>query len=234
MPALTPGEDDSGELLAGAGYEAAAGGGGSVVDNVDTGRAPLVQNGLEGGYGRGALRVVLLPEGLPVAGEVPQGVVGPVDRDHQPWHPVEVAVEAGTAFQLGAEDDQGVVDAGDVAAVRDRRQVLGPQAGDAGVVEDQDVGALVEELGGEGAQDGRAAGAGAGADQDVRSGVDVDGDGPAVGADAMSAAESGSAWRCSRRSGSVRRSSFGSAVVFVIVMVFLFCAVPGERCSPGL
>ncbi len=46
------------------------------------------------------------------------------------------------------------MDAGDVAAVRDRRQVLRPPVGDAGVVEDQGVGALVEELGGEDAQEG--------------------------------------------------------------------------------
>jgi hypothetical protein len=96
---------------------------------------------------------------------VPQGVVGPVNHDHQPRHTVEVAVEGDAALQLRAEADQGVVDAGDVAAVGDRRQVLGPQVGDAGVVEDQGVGALVEELGGEGAQDGRAAAAGAAADR---------------------------------------------------------------------
>ncbi|MFJ8364059.1 hypothetical protein [Streptomyces sp. NPDC093984] len=145
-----PGEDDGGELLAGAGDEATADGGGSVVDDVDAGRAPLVQNGLEGGDGRGPLRVVLLPERLPVAGEMPEHVVGPVDHDHQPRHTVKVAVEGDAALQLGAEADQGVVDAGDVAAVRDRRQVLRPQVGDAGVVEDQGVAALVEELRGGG------------------------------------------------------------------------------------
>jgi hypothetical protein len=110
-----------------------------------------------------------------VAGEVPQGVVGPVDDDHQPRDTVEVSVEGDAALQLGAEADQSVVDAGDVAAVRDRWQVLRPQVGDAGVVEDQGVRALLEELGGEGAQDGRAAAAGAAADQDVRGGVNVDG-----------------------------------------------------------
>ncbi|MYW46031.1 hypothetical protein GT045_35200 [Streptomyces sp. SID486] len=109
---------------------------------------------------------------------MPQGGVGSVDHDHQPRHTVEVAIEGDAALELGAEADQGVVDAGDVAAVRDRGQVLRPQVGDAGVVEDQGVDALVEELGGEGAQDGRAAAAGAAADQDVRGGVDVDGDGP--------------------------------------------------------
>jgi hypothetical protein len=142
---------------------------------------------------------------------VPQGVVGPVDHDHQARHPVEVTVEGGAALQLGAEAEQSVVDAGDVAAVRDRRQVLGPQAGDAGVVEDQGVGALVEELGGEGAQDGRAAAAGAAADQDVRGGVDVS---TAMARPSVlrpiSAAESGSASSCSRRPGSVRRAAWGA------------------------
>jgi hypothetical protein len=55
-----PGEDDGGELFAGAGDEAAADGGGAVVEDVDAGRAPVVQDGLEGGDGRGPLRVVLL------------------------------------------------------------------------------------------------------------------------------------------------------------------------------
>ncbi|MEV5177256.1 hypothetical protein AB0L10_40785 [Streptomyces flaveolus] len=124
-------------------------------------------------------------------GEVPQGGVGPVDHDHQPRHTVEAAAEGDAALRLEAEADQGVMDASDVAAVRDRRQVLRPQVGDAGVVEDQGVGALVEELGGEGAQEGRAAAAGAAADQDVRGDVDIDGDGPAVGADADECGGSG-------------------------------------------
>jgi hypothetical protein len=41
------------------------------------------------------------------------------------------------ALQLGGEADQGVVDAGDVAAVRHRRQVPRPQVGDPRGVEDQ-------------------------------------------------------------------------------------------------
>jgi hypothetical protein len=51
------------------------------------------------------------------------------------------------------------------------------------VVEDQGVDAQVEELGGEGTQDGFAA-TGAAADQDARGDVDVYGDGPTTGADA--------------------------------------------------
>ncbi|GHF50447.1 hypothetical protein [Streptomyces griseosporeus] len=71
--------------------------------------------------------------------EVPQGGVGPVDHDHPPRHTAEVAVEGDPALQIGAEADQGIVKAGDIAPVRDRRQVLRPQIGDAGVVEGQGV-----------------------------------------------------------------------------------------------
>lgn len=52
------------------------------------------------------------------------------------------------------------------------------------VAEDQNMGALVDELSGEDAQDGRAAAAGAAADQGVRRGVYVDVNDPSVGADA--------------------------------------------------
>ncbi|MFD7966700.1 hypothetical protein ACFV5J_38550 [Streptomyces zaomyceticus] len=72
-----------------------------------------------------------------------------VDRDHQPRLTVEVVAEGDAALQRGAEADQSVVNAGDVAAVRDRRQAHRPQVGDANGVEDQAVGAVVEELGGE-------------------------------------------------------------------------------------
>lgn len=76
---------------------------------------PSYRTASRDGDGRGPLRVVLLPERLPVAGEVPQSVVGPVDHDHQPRH----VVEGDAALQLGAEADQRVMNAGDVAAVRD-------------------------------------------------------------------------------------------------------------------
>jgi hypothetical protein len=98
------------------------------------------------------LGVTLLPGRLPVAGKLPQGDVSPADRNHQTRHVVEVTVAVGAALQLGAEADQGNVDAGDAAAVRDRRQVLRPEVGDAGGVEDQGLGPLAEELGGEAAQ----------------------------------------------------------------------------------
>ncbi|MFF2964825.1 hypothetical protein ACFVT1_39490 [Streptomyces sp. NPDC057963] len=42
-----------------------------------------------------------------------------------------------TALQFGPEADQGVVDVGDVAAVRDRRQGARPPLGDSLGVEDQ-------------------------------------------------------------------------------------------------
>lgn len=57
---------------------------------------------------------------------------------------------------------------GDVAAVGDRGQGLCPQVANPLGVQDQGVGALVEELGGQGAQHGGAAAAAGGADQDVR------------------------------------------------------------------
>ncbi|MEV5440516.1 hypothetical protein AB0K80_31600 [Streptomyces sp. NPDC052682] len=54
---------------------------------------------------------------------MPQGVVGLVGDGHQPRH----AVEGGAALQVGAEAGQGVVDAGDAAWVRDRRQPVDDQ-----------------------------------------------------------------------------------------------------------
>lgn len=48
-----PGEEDGGELLADAGNEATAYGGGSVVDDADAGRAPLLQDFFERGDGPG-------------------------------------------------------------------------------------------------------------------------------------------------------------------------------------
>ncbi|UUU28411.1 hypothetical protein [Streptomyces sp. DSM 40750] len=96
-----------------------------------------------------------LSAGLPVALEPPQGVTALLEHDHQARHVVEVAVEVDAALQLDGEADQGVVDTGDVAAVRHRRQVHRPQVGDPRGVEDQGAGALVQELGGDGAQDGR-------------------------------------------------------------------------------
>ncbi|MFD9489145.1 hypothetical protein [Streptomyces sp. NPDC059991] len=115
--------------------------------------------------------------------------------DHQARHAVEVEA----ALTLGGEAGQGVVDAGDVAAVRHRRQVLRPQVGDPLGVEDQGVGALLQELGDDGAQVGRAAPAVGGADRDVRRVVDVDGDRPSVGADADERAAAGSASSCAGR-----------------------------------
>ncbi len=50
----------------------------------------------------------------------------------------------------------------------------------------------------------------------------------------ISVAKAGSASICSRRPGSVRRSSFGSAVVVVMVRVTFLCCAWGTGCSPGL
>ncbi|MEU7650355.1 hypothetical protein [Streptomyces huasconensis] len=159
----------------------------------DAGRAPGPQRGLEGGDGRGHTRVVLAAERLPVAGELAQRAVGAVHRDDEPGRGSEFGVgEVEAARQFLSEAGQGVVDAGDVPAVGHGRQALGPQVGDPPGVEDQGVGALVEELGGQGAQHGGAAAAGGGADQDMRAfGVQVDGDGAAVGADAYEGAPFG-------------------------------------------
>ncbi|WP_158706443.1 MULTISPECIES: hypothetical protein [Streptomyces] len=149
------------------------------------GSASCPEGFLKRGDGRGRLRVLLLPEGLPVASELAQRGVGRVDGDDQARHVVQVAVEVEAAFQYGGEVDQGIVDAGDVAAVGHRRQGLRPQVGDPLGVQDQGVGAMVEELGGQGAQHRGAAAAAGGADQDVRGfGIQVDGDGPPGGADA--------------------------------------------------
>lgn len=150
---------------------------------MDAGRAPLVQDGLEGGDGRGPLRVVLLPERFPVAGKVPRGVVSPVDDDHQPRNAVEVAVEVDAALKLGGEADQGVVDAGDVAPVRHLGRSFAHRWEMRVVSRTRAWAPWWRNWAVRGAQDGRAA-AGAAADQDVRRGVDVDGDGPSVGADA--------------------------------------------------
>ncbi|WP_097968621.1 hypothetical protein [Streptomyces sp. or20] len=179
-----PRQDHRGEQLAGRSSKD-GGLGSSVEDDVDAGRAPAPERFLEGGDGRRRLRVVLLPEGLPVAGEAVQRGVSFVDRDDQAGHGVQVAVEVEAALQLGGKAEEGVVDAGDVAAVGDRGQALRPQVGDPFGVQDQGVGALVKELGGQGPQHGGAAAAAGGADQDVRRiAVQVDGNGPPGGADA--------------------------------------------------
>ncbi|MFF3632166.1 hypothetical protein [Streptomyces sp. NPDC002164] len=89
------------------------------------------------------------------------------------------------ARRFGAEAEKGVVDIGDVAAVRHPRQAARPRLGDALGIEDQGVPAVVQDLRGQGAQGGGGAAAGGGADQDVRRvGVQVDADRLPVGAEA--------------------------------------------------
>ncbi|KAA6224053.1 hypothetical protein CP973_21020 [Streptomyces albofaciens JCM 4342] len=77
----------------------------SVEDDVDAGRASCPEEFLKRGDGRGRLRVVLVPEGLPVAGELAQRGVGLVDGDDQARYVVQVAVEVEAAFQFGGEAD---------------------------------------------------------------------------------------------------------------------------------
>lgn len=85
-------------------------------------------------------------------------------------------------LEFGPQAHQGAVDVGDVAAVGDAGQAAGPPVRGPLEVEDQGVGAVVQELGGQGAQDGRGAATGAGADQDMRGvGVQVDADRLPVG-----------------------------------------------------
>ncbi|UNZ08540.1 hypothetical protein SRIMR7_40965 [Streptomyces rimosus subsp. rimosus] len=77
----------------------------SVEDDVDVGNASYPEGFLAHGDGRGRLRVILLPEGLLVAGELTQRGVGLVDGDDQARHAVQVAVEVEAAFRFGGEVD---------------------------------------------------------------------------------------------------------------------------------
>ncbi|MGW1289105.1 hypothetical protein ACWDBD_44755 [Streptomyces sp. NPDC001118] len=74
--------------------------------------------------------------GFPAALFVPYG--GRRGRDGVPRLRL-VAVELDAALEFGGEADQGVVDAGDVATMSDRREGLGPKVGDPPGVEDQSV-----------------------------------------------------------------------------------------------
>lgn len=81
---------------------------------MDAGGASGPQRGLEGGDGRGHVRVVLVAERLPVAGELAQRVIGAVHRHDEPGRGVELGVGEGeAALQFLSESDQGVVDADD-------------------------------------------------------------------------------------------------------------------------
>ncbi|WP_141746195.1 hypothetical protein [Streptomyces sp. EN16] len=156
----------------------------------------------------------------------PRGAVGGLEHQRQARQVVDVAAlvdEVEPVLKFGPQAGQGVVDVGDLAAVGDAGHAAGLPVRDPRVVEDQGVGAVVEELGGEGAQDGRGAAAGAGADQDVRSfGVQVGADRlSVVGGEPIRAREAGSASSCSRTPGSLRRS-----VVVVVVVFFVMV-----RCS---
>ncbi len=102
---------------------------------------------LERSDGRGLLRVSLLPEGLPVAGEVAQGVVGLVEDDHQAGHVGEAVVvevgEVGAALELGGEANQGV--AGNGVAL-DRDSVTSEYAGRMNAPERTVVAGILERL----------------------------------------------------------------------------------------
>ncbi len=101
-----PRQDDRGEQLVGRRHPAEGGGvGPSVEDDVDVGNASYPEGFLAHGDGRGRLRVILLPEGLLVAGELTQRGVGLVDGDDQARHAVQVAVEVEAAFRFGGEVD---------------------------------------------------------------------------------------------------------------------------------
>ncbi|WP_190078689.1 hypothetical protein [Streptomyces daghestanicus] len=190
--------------------------------------------------GRGRLRGALLPDRVPVAGKAVQGGVGNLEHHGQARQIVGVTVLVNVveaAHQFGLETDQGVVDVGDVATVRHAGQALGPPVGDPLEVEDQGVAAVVQELGGEGAQDGRGAAAGAGADQDVRrSGVQVDADRLSVGGqtDQDQGVGQGLKLLADARVGQAQHLGEvgrGGGVLLRHGAVFRFCAVPGE---PGV
>ncbi|MEV7296656.1 hypothetical protein AB0N79_34295 [Streptomyces microflavus] len=113
-------------------------------------------------------------------------------------------------------------------AVGDGGQGLGPQVGDPLGVQDQGVGALVEEVGGQGAQHGGAAAAGGGADQDVRGfAVQVDGDGLSGGADADEGGSFGHGLYLLAQVG-VGEAEHREERGLLHGAVFLFCVVPGR------
>ncbi|MFI1159331.1 hypothetical protein [Streptomyces sioyaensis] len=115
------------------------------------------------------------PGSSPVPLELRRGGVDLFEEDHDPradapWLTFEDVVvqllgegESAPAF-LG-EVDQGVVDLGDVPAVGDAGHAAGPGVGDPLEVQDVGVRAVVDELAGDAAQDGRLAAAGAGRGQ---------------------------------------------------------------------
>jgi hypothetical protein len=146
-------QDDGGELLAAFRPEDAEGGV-AVEEHVHANHGSVEQDIGQRGEGRRHARVARPADRLPVTGQLAQGGVAALDHNNQAQQSDVGAVAVGdvdAAPELSAEADQGVVDVFDVGAVRHRRQLARPLLGVPLEVEDQGVGAVVQELGGEGA-----------------------------------------------------------------------------------